>query len=57
MRSRPKIVIIFQNSKLTFGREGKPYFMSGPYDDTNQTIQTLCRLLLEKTIYITRLNS
>ena len=27
--------------KLTFGREGKPYYMAGPYDNTAQILQTL----------------
>jgi len=27
--------------KLTFGKEGKPYFISGPYDNTTQILQTL----------------
>ncbi len=27
--------------KLTFGREGKPYYMAGPYDNTTQILQTL----------------
>ena len=29
--------------KLTFGREGKPFFMSGPYDNSKQIIQTLTK--------------
>ena len=27
--------------KLTFGREGKPYFIEGPYDNTTKIMQTL----------------
>ena len=27
--------------KLTFGHEGKPYFIEGPYDNTTQIMQTL----------------
>jgi len=27
--------------KLTFGREGKPYFIEGPYDNTAQILRTL----------------
>ena len=27
--------------KLTFGKEGSPYYISGPYDNTAQILQTL----------------
>jgi hypothetical protein len=27
--------------KLTFGRQGKPYFISGPYDNSERIMQTL----------------
>ena len=40
-------------SKLTFGREGKPFFMSGPYDDTNQIMQTLIKNVGESNFHYT----
>ncbi|ELS02905.1 hypothetical protein Xen7305DRAFT_00026230 [Xenococcus sp. PCC 7305] len=39
--------------KLTFGREGKPYFMSGPYDNTNQIMQTLTKNVGEGNFHYT----
>ena len=37
--------------KLTFGHEGKPYFIAGPYDNTTQIMQTLRKNVGEENFH------
>ncbi len=37
--------------KLTFGREGKPCYMEGPYDNTTQILQTLRKNVGEENFH------
>ncbi len=37
--------------KLTFGHEGKTYFIEGPYDNTTQIMQTLRKNVGEENFH------